>query len=94
MVCHLNYIIPNSCHILSLCHLYAKLKRLYKILLPMTTRIFLKVSHCVSLRLENYLIMICLIKTDILHYFNISDTLYDNLLIFKINKELFKHPRM
>ena len=34
--------------------------------------------------------VICLIKTDILHYFNISDTLYDNVLIFKINKELFK----
>ena len=36
--------------------------------------------------------VICLIKTNILHFFNLSDTLYDNVLIFRINKELFKTP--
>ena len=34
--------------------------------------------------------VIFFIKTDILHYFNISDTLCDNALIFKINKEIFE----
>ena len=36
--------------------------------------------------------VICLMKTNILHFFNLSDTLYDNVLIFRINKELFKTP--
>ena len=36
--------------------------------------------------------MICLKKTIILHFFNIADTLYDKVLIFRTNTELFKTP--
>ena len=51
------------------------------------------VSHCLLLRQESkYGRCPGGIKTDILHYFNISDTLYANVLIFKINKGLFKTP--
>ena len=55
------------------------------------------VSHCLFLRqLFKYGRcsggVICLIKNNILHFCNISDTLYDNVLNFRINKKLFNTP--
>ena len=67
----------------------------------MNTRIFdgLSLFIAPARKLSNYgrcsAGVICLIKTDILHYFNISHTLHDNILIFlRSRKNYLKHPRM